>query len=75
MLYLMQGMPACAQLRIIVWKASTSRSRSGLWASMMPGLASRSIWLDGSSTGSTMSSDSLRRSAMSFTRLSSSTVG
>ena len=41
MLYLMDGMPACAQLRMRIWTASMSRSRSGLWASMMAGCFSR----------------------------------
>ena len=47
MLYLMQGMPAAAQFLIIVCTASMSRSRCGLWPSMIAGFRSRSMWLDG----------------------------
>ena len=37
MLYLMEGIPAVAQLRMRVCSASMSRSRSGLFASMIAG--------------------------------------
>lgn len=46
MLYFMAGMPTSAQLLRVWMMASMSRSRSGLWASMIEGRRSRSMWLD-----------------------------
>ena len=55
MLYLIDGMPAAAQLRIRVCIDSMSRSRSGLCASMMAGCFSRSMWLDARNGGARQS--------------------
>ena len=55
MLYLIDGMPAAAQLRISVCIDSMSRSRSGLCASMMAGCFSRSMWLEARNGGARQS--------------------
>ena len=74
MLYLMEGMPACAQLRMKICNCSMSRSRSGLWASMMAGCFSWSIKLDSRKGGAVQSMLMPYLAAISIMRLSSSTV-
>ena len=74
MLYLIDGMPTCAQFLINVCKASISRSRSGLWASMIAGCFSRSMKLDSRNGGAVQSMLMLYLPARSIMRLSSSTV-
>ena len=74
MLYLMEGMPAAAQLRIMVWNASMSRSRSGLSASMMAGCFSRSMKLEARNGGAMQSIERRYFAAMSFIAFNSSTV-
>ena len=62
----------CAQFRISVCTDSMSRSRSGLWASMMAGCFSRSMWLEVRNGGAMQSTEI--RSAQVRRRFSSSTV-
>src|SRR5450756_1360258 len=74
MLYLIDGMPAAAQLRIRVCIDSISRSRSGLWASIMAPCFSRSMWLEARNGGARQSTLIPCFPARSRMLLSSSTV-
>jgi len=73
-LYLMAGTPAAEQFLIIVCTPSISRSRSGLFPSMMPGFFSRSMWLDARFGGVSRYTVTPFRSATSRICFSSSTV-
>ena len=74
MLYLMEAMPAAAELRMSVCSASMSRSRSGLSASMMAGCFSRSMWLEVRNGGAMQSMLMPYLAARSHMLFSSSTV-
>jgi len=74
MLYLMDGMPTAAQFLIDCWNASTSRSRSGLCASMMPEFGVRSMWLDARNGGARQSTLTSYLLVISSIFFSSSTV-
>ena len=74
MLYLIEGIPACAQLRMKVCRASMSWSRSGLWANIMAGCFSVSMKLDARNGGAVQSIVMSYLPAISIMRLSSSVV-